>query len=483
MSGKVRIKLKTSAFEKNVETGDNEHDIWKAIGETLLEVDVPGTLIADCEYGTAILNIGRRGSYTKNGIKKPSMFVTVNNNMYGMPPGKPYKEAYLTCINHESNNYKYYYLKPLPDGRIDVEYGRIGATAGEMFAPKKLQDPYDSYLFWIRYYEKLSKGYVDQSDVFLGDEVYEAEAVTSVKSGKPLSVGAKLYNKLLQLAHNYVEETLLSKKVTKKQVEESRKLLELLSCQLTVEGFNNVLRKLMSISPRKARYVSDFMANSKSDFKSVYEREESLILAMEAVVSGSVPVAESKEKTFNGIEVELASESQKKFVLDRLNPGLKTKVKEVYAINPVEQDKRFASYIKKNKIHEVKMLWHGSRNQNWASIVQNGLLLNPNAIITGKMFGNGIYFAPTSLKSWGYTSYYGTRWANGRERTAFMGLYETAYGTPKDVEAPESWTQQKLNRIGCNCIHAHSGRYLMNDEIVYYNEDAMVLRYLVEFEE
>jgi len=40
------------------------------------------------------------------------------------------------------------------------------------------------------------------------------------------------------------------------------------------------------------------------------------------------------------------------------------------------------------------MFFHGSRNENWWNIIKNGLQLNPNAKITGKMLGHGIYLAP-----------------------------------------------------------------------------------------
>ena len=34
----------------------------------------------------------------------------------------------------------------------------------------------------------------------------------------------------------------------------------------------------------------------------------------------------------------------------------------------------------------------------------------------------------------------------------------------------------------CDCLHAHAGVSLQNDEIIFYHEDAMVLNYIVEFE-
>ena len=118
------------------------------------------------------------------------------------------------------------------------------------------------------------------------------------------------------------------------------------------------------------------------------------------------------------------------------------------------------------------------------SIIQNSLKLNPDAIITGKMFGHGIYFAPSSMKSWNYTSYRGTSWANGNSDCAFMGLYAVAYGTPYETSTWSRATdyKQEVKKAGANCLHAHAGSALMNDEIVFYNEAAVVLNYIVEFE-
>ena len=185
--------------------------------------------------------------------------------------------------------------------------------------------------------------------------------------------------------------------------------------------------------------------------------------------------------TADHIEVYYATEKQKKEVIAHLSDRLKGKVHQVYRVINQKHKKRFNDYLKKEDIHQVKQLWHGSRNENWFSILENGLQLNPNAIITGKMFGKGIYFAPSSNKSWNYTSYRGTSWASGNSDTAFMGLYATAYGTPHDVTMSESFSQNKLKNLHCNCVHAHAGSQLLNDEIIFYNESAMLLNYIVEF--
>lgn len=152
---------------------------------------------------------------------------------------------------------------------------------------------------------------------------------------------------------------------------------------------------------------------------------------------------------------------------------------------PEKQAARFSKYIADNHIKTIKQFWHGSKNENWLSIVENGLSLNPHAAITGKMLGNGIYFAPSSLKSWNYTSHCGCYWTNGSSQYGIMGLYATAYGKPYDATNDiRQYTASELARGGYNCVHAKGGNgcYLRNDEVVYFSESAMCLNYIVVFE-
>ena len=106
-----------------------------------------------------------------------------------------------------------------------------------------------------------------------------------------------------------------------------------------------------------------------------------------------------------------------------------------------------------------------------------------NLEITSKDYLS-LYFAPSSKKSWNYTSYRGTYWAKGNDDVAFMGLYAVAYGKPLDVHTHSITTDYKAMTLngGYDCLHAHKGSALLNDEIIFYDEAAMVLNYIVEFE-
>ncbi|MFR1480267.1 MAG: hypothetical protein ACLSB9_33645 [Hydrogeniiclostridium mannosilyticum] len=96
--------------------------------------------------------------------------------------------------------------------------------------------------------------------------------------------------------------------------------------------------------------------------------------------------------------------------------------------------KNFKAFCKGKGRITKKLFWHGSRTENWWSILRTGLVLRPtNSVINGKMFGYGLYFAPRARKSVGYTSLRGSYWAGGHSNYGFMALYEVVYGKPYDV--------------------------------------------------
>lgn len=266
--------------------------------------------------------------------------------------------------------------------------------------------------------------------------------------------------------------------ITEGMITESKRLLEILYNTKGLEEFNSILKELLAVCPRKVWKVDSLLAASPADIPKIVQREEDLVMAMQVVKGKNVlsDVFDNFQK--ENIIVSEASREKREKVLELLSPDLRLKVLNVYRVIPKDQEKKFKKYVKDRNISEIKSLWHGSRNENWLSIVENGLLLHPNAVITGKMFGNGIYFASNAKKSWGYTS--GGFWTReAGSYTRFMGLYATAYGNPLNVECAHSYSEGTIGDK--NCVHAYAGRQLCNDEIIFYNESAMLLTYLVEF--
>lgn len=72
-------------------------------------------------------------------------------------------------------------------------------------------------------------------------------------------------------------------------------------------------------------------------------------------------------------------------------------------IYEIDKPKERQAYRKWNGLHNKQLLWHGTRMANAVGILTTGMRINPVGVpTTGKMFGNGLYFANASTKSAGY---------------------------------------------------------------------------------
>lgn len=392
------------------------------------------------------------------------------------------------------NTYKEYKLIP-ENGEITAYYGRMAVQKGMLFGERSVTYPLSSY--WIKYYEKIGKGYVDRTHLYM-PETYEhtssKETVIKAASKRSalLTASQRLFEKLKTLAKKAVSAAQVKVPVNRQIIAATKRNLDKMRDAALKDdpiGFNIALLDTISILQRPVatgdgKGVRNMMALSKDDYARIIEREEDLIQAMEGSISGKEHTMKTAED-FDQFKIEVfeASDKQRKEVLNHLSDSLKGKVRNVYRVIPSEQKAAFENYLSKRNITDIKMLWHGSRNENWMSIIRNSLQLNPNAIITGKMFGNGIYFAPSSMKSWNYTSFLGTTWANGSSDTAFMGLYAVAYGNPLKVDHWDAFRDYKNDVVKGNydSLHAVKGISLRADEIVFYDEAAVLLNYIVEF--
>ena len=471
----MKITITTMMLSEDIELPDDENNFYRQLAKKMASLQPPCNVKILTPLGNASYTISKRSG---------TILIQEGTNNIIFPVSQKcssYPTVYLTCVNEEFNNYKFYKLEE-KNGEVIATYGRIGAAKGELYGERSCK--YPLRMFWIKYEEKLAKGYEDKSNIYIDTNNSSPEKSHIENHSNPNNDSAKnavadaLYAKLLRHAKHMIEKTCVSVMITEGMIIESKRLLRLLYETKNIEDFNKVLKELLSVCPRKVWKVEELLASSSDQIPEVIQREEDLVMAMQ-VVSGN----QKKDLSFNafdryGISVSIPSEEKRQKILELLAPELRRKVTNIYRIKTSKQEKKFKTYLKERNISEIKSLWHGSRNENWLSIVENSLSLNPNAVITGKMFGNGIYFAPNSLKSWGYTS--GGYWTREMSNpTRFMGLYATAYGEPLNVSSPGQYSESKIGHHGC--VHAHAGSYLRNDEIIFYNESAMLLTYLVEF--
>lgn len=402
-----------------------------------------------------------------------------------------YKPRYLVMVTATANNNKYYKQIPNADGLTwTAEYGRVGNAPQKAIFPMRDWDK--------KYREKIKKGYVDQSDI--AEDLMQAEKPKNQIEYKNIEnkVIADIVDKLQSMAKDAIQRnyTIKSDKVTQAMVDEAQNIITDLVNEKDLKIFNDKLLVLFTVIPRKMSNVNMYLAKSKDDFNKIIKSEQDLLDVMRGQVVQHVATEEdtSTEKIDMtileklGLEFEECTDEDINIIKNTLNESA-NKFKRAWKVKNIKTQERFDKFVKDNNINDIKLLFHGSRNENWWSIIQTGLVLRPtNAIITGKMFGYGLYYAPKAQKSIGYTSLQGSYWTGGNSKTGYMALMQVAYGKPYNVNAFDSkyynFNYEALQKTcpGANCLHAHAGQMLRNDEIIVYKEDQCTIKYLIELQ-
>jgi len=392
--------------------------------------------------------------------------------------------AHLVCVTKVNNN-KFYDMEAHGD-KLLVKYGRIGATCTEKEYPI---DRWDSI-----YAQKIGKGYKDETSraavktIVVDDDYYkpidnpDIATVVEYLRGQARDTIRKNYR-------------VGSDEVTQAMVSAAQSILNYLvgvKDRIDAEAFNDELLELFTVIPRRMGHVDDYLANNRSDFDKIIDREQKLLDVMASQVVDQNMVVSNKNQTKNDETILEAFGLEFTPVTDKDITVIKKELGECaplyYKAWRVENKKtreKFKGFLKdKGRSFIKKLFWHGSRTENWWSILRTGLVLRPtNVVINGKMFGYGLYFAPKARKSVGYTSLKNSYWAGGTSNFGFLALCEVAYGKPYNVyNSQNDMTWEKLQRVapGCSSLHAHAGSSLRNDEIIVYREDQVTIKYLVE---
>lgn len=425
-----------------------------------------------------------------------------------------YTEKYLLCVT-ETNHNKYYRMIPDTNtGTFTCEYGRVDATPQKATYPLQKWD--------TKYREKINKGYKDVTDLRILPTTTHSTQTSDGKTYKAIAdVDIQtLVNTLMAYADKTVAENynVSVNNVTEKMINVANTILQNLSVILQqtndVTWRNDLIRsnqilvsELFVTIPRKMQSVTSYMINAsvsnvqefKVDFRRVLCRETDLLDVLKTKVVQTVQqnalvakgdIADQTILDAHGIQISQCNAAD----IERIKKSLgeiSGRFHRAWRVTNNETQKRFDDFKTKYRgsytRFPTKLLWHGSRNQNWWSIINNGLLIRPNGVIlTGAMFGNGIYFANKAKKSLGYTSLQGSYWAKGSANRAYMALYDVAYGVPYDVYVHNSkfcsfnWQKLQEAQKGAHCLHAHAGKSLYNDEIIVYKPEQVTIRYLVE---
>jgi len=398
------------------------------------------------------------------------------------------RPVHLVMVTAENNN-KYYDMTPKGDV-IEIKYGRIDSTCTTITKPIR---EWDSI-----YRSKVKKGYVDKSEL-----IADVVADVKQKDHEYLPINDKAIAEIVERLQAYAKKVIAANykvqanQVTQAMIDEAQVLIESLLKVDSVKEFNDLLLQLYAVIPRRMGNVRDHLVSDNENFNNIIAKEQSLLDTLRGqvvIVSKEADIDENEyEHNYTileafGIEIAPVTDADIKRIKKELGED-ESRYKNAWRIVNKKQEERFQKFVADHGMadNDIKLLWHGTRNENVWNILKTGLVLRPtNAVITGKMFGYGIYFAPRARKSIGYTSVQGSYWTRGTANSGFMILHECAYGTPYDVYSFDpkyynfDWNRLQSTCPGATCLHAHAGTMLRNDEIIVYKEEQLTARYLVE---
>lgn len=293
--------------------------------------------------------------------------------------------VHLVCVTSVNNN-KYYDMRDCGDGTFEVTYGRIGATKATAIYPISKWDTI--------YRQKLNKGYEDMTNMVATKEVIAVEKYKPIEDKRIASLIEYLREKARDtIKKNY---TVGSDIGSPAMISAAQAILDRLSLMdFSVREFNDKLLELFTVIPRRMTDVSCFLAANKDEFEKIIHREQELLDVMAGQVSSgnTVEVKESGNENQTileayGLEFSPATDNDIEIIKKQLGKECENLFYKAWRVENLATRKKFKAFCKGKGRITKKLFWHGSRTENWWSILRSGLVLRPtNAVINGKMFG------------------------------------------------------------------------------------------------
>lgn len=382
-------------------------------------------------------------------------------------------------------------------GIFNVTEGRIGIRIGRN-RPHTYSLPMND---WDNFYiskvtrgwlltksQKMEKKKIEQKGLSFNGGVYAQTGIFSVDS---------IITKLLSYANKVISNNYSTsvEDISDEMLDYGKKILTDLAVNhesMSIAEFNNKLKSLYAAIPRQIDNLSKHLAKRKIEFVDIVDKEQELFdIVYSQVRSNDNLMKFNKTPTVpEAYNLEwravTADEAEK---IKSMMGNNASQYRNAWRITNKRTEKAFDDYCKKenltNENKGISHLFHGSRSENFWSIITNGLTINPTGVVTnGKMFGLGTYFANKAQKSMGYTSSSGAYWTHGGESVGYLGIFKVATGKTYDVTSAESdLTYSILQRRcpGAHCTFAHAGSSLRNDEIIVYQDQQSTIEYFVEF--
>lgn len=410
----------------------------------------------------------------------------------------------------QANSNKFWEVSIAEDGVVSSRNGRVGSKGqerklgqGEALFNRKIREKERKGYKFIEVVGAPSRGAVNSEDLATAAE-------EQIGRGDPVIVG--LVRELAQInRHQLLAATggqmdidlstgIISTPVgvvTVQNLKDARELLGKIEPYVTKDNFDSprfitTLEDYLMLVPQKvgarAGWHRDFLTDVEaltSQGQLLDQLEASIDVAQERVKAAAdapdapvqsifdVKMTVSEDLVLRKrIESLYAAGRSNRHASHRLTPA------RIFEVSLGNMDREYEA--DGAKLGGVQELWHGTRAHNLLSILKSGLIIPKSSgsiHVTGRMFGDGLYFSDQSTKSLNYAYGY---WDGGaRDDRCFMFLADVAMGKPcHPTKTGRNVTPEK----GYDSVYARGGKdHVMNNEMIVYRTSQARLKYLVEF--
>jgi len=417
-------------------------------------------------------------------------------------------EKKFICSEVDDNHNKFWYVRMYDDSTVTTEWGRVGDKSQSKTQNFGSLDEASDFVE-KKCKEKTKKGYTPLKVLSGTNPVIESVSKESLEdiALKQIESNSPETAKLIKLLskrniHNIISATTIEYDeskgtfsspcgiVTQEGIDEARSILDEMSPLITNKLHNT--SQFVSLMERYLRQIPHKVGRKLVPIEIIpdadaLEKEYQIIDALTASLQSAItaPVSGVKEvaKVFS-VKVDVVTDIKvikhiEKFFNETKNSrhtSSSLKVKKIYAI---EIDKMKNDFDSKGKpIGNVMELWHGTRVENVLSILKSGLVIPKSGAkhVTGRLYGDGLYFSDQSTKSLNYAQGY---WGHGgMESNCFMFLCDVAMGrycVPK-------YSQKDIPKGYDSFFAQANASGVMNNEMIIPNIYQCNLKYLVEFD-
>jgi len=415
----------------------------------------------------------------------------------------------LIKVSSSDNNNKFWNITAYKNGVIEREWGRVSKTPRTKKETVSSPEHYATNLL----NKKLKDGYrevetIDSASSSHVNDNLKETALTQLTKDKTKEVQELIENLVDSNIHNILKNTSLQYDknsglfstplgiIGNESIRKARKKLDEITVKITKKTFDKEWTQLcedyLMIVPHEvgSRIKLESILGTLDHIQKETNILKSLEASIEMAKKQSTQKNQSEQEKLFDVDIDLVTDEKiinyvkNKFTrnLSKNHPSSRLKVNRVFELNIKNMTEKFSEI--EESVGNKRKLWHGTRVGNLLSILHKGMIIPPSqsGIVTGRMFGNGLYFSDISTKALNYS--YGTwnRTGLSTSNCYYALICNVLLGKEFQADRTHFQDQNYYPRKGYDSTIAKSGTLnLVNNEMIVYKTEQVAPKYLVEF--